>query len=140
MKYLLCLVALSLLLLVATARAQVPAAIPRATLPVVMASPPPPQPEPEARDVVEVIVDFLTPRIDDRIRIEKDKDTWARLSRLSIPDKDASSEYMLKGILSTAALTAGAVSLGFFDTSYRAPRVAVKACRAGAMIGFTGEF
>ena len=141
MKYLiLLLVVLLLVAIAAPAKAQVPARSPNSAVRILIADPPPVVPPPTAQGFLDLLVAFLTPRVDERLVIEKDQDTWSRLARLRIPDKDAKSEYMRTGILTTAALSAGAVGLGLWDASSGAQRFSVKACRSGAMIGIRGEF
>lgn len=141
MKYLLLLLLVLLLVAIAaSAKAQVPARTPNSAVRILIVDPPPVVPPPTAQGFLDLLVAFLTPRVDEHLVIEKDKETWSRLARLSIPDKDASSEYMRRGILTTAALSAGAVGLGLWDTSSGSQRFALKACRSGAMIGIRGEF
>jgi len=136
MKYPVCLIPV-LLFIAAPAQAQLHSRTPNAAL---FAEPPAASP-PAARGFLGVLVSLLTPRVERPLRVEGDQETWARLSRLRIPDKEANSDYMMRGILVTAAVSAGVVGLGLWDTtSHRTPRFAVKACRSGAMIGIQGRF
>lgn len=101
----------------------------------------PPSPLPVAREgVLASLLTMLEPKAQLAPHPAWDGEAWARMSRQSMPDREGSMDYMLRGILQTAVLSVGVVGLTFLNESPRAPGLAIKPCRSGAMIGLQGVF
>jgi hypothetical protein len=89
--------------------------------------------------LLPTLLSWLAPRRHPTSGPRGDAEAWTRFSRQR-GDKGGSSDYMMRGIVVTAALSAGVVGLTFVAKSSRAPRLGVKPCRSGAMLALQGVF